>query len=237
MSVQGPQDQTAPAAVAVQRTPAAPAASNATERGESLLPGLQRPAGLFQDERPPDPTRALHLGVAAPLPTAFPSGSGAVKPPQTRQPSSPEMAGGVPSPDREPDHAAGDAVNPPLMSGPPPEQFIRTYYQAINQRQYTQTWAMLSTQFKKTRLCCDPEGHYQFNRYTAWWNTMEKVEVLGATTLERDTHPVFVLSTVRYYKKNGSVIDETHRFSLIEDRANQSWLIEEQTRATRAQKG
>jgi len=54
------------------------------------------------------------------------------------------------------------------MPGPPPEQFIRTYYQAINQRQYTQTWAMLSTQFKKTRLCCDPEGNYQFNRYTAW---------------------------------------------------------------------
>jgi len=147
------------------------------------------------------------------------------------------MAWGVPPPDREPDHAAGDAVNPPLTPGPPPEQFIRTYYQAINQRQYTQTWAMLSTQFKKTRLCCDPEGNYQFNRYTEWWNTMEKVEVLVAKTLERDTHPVFVLSTVRYYKKNGSVIDETHRFSLIEDRANQSWLIEEQARGTRAQKG
>ena len=66
---------------------------------------------------------------------------------------------------------------------------------------------------------------------------MEKVEVLIVKTLESDTHPVFVLSTVRYYKKNGSVIDETHRFSLIEDRTNQSWLIEEQTRGTRAQKG
>jgi general secretion pathway protein A len=237
MAVQGPQDQTAPAAVTVQRTPAAPGASNAMERGEPLLPGPQRPTGPVQDERPPDPMRAPRLGVVAPLLMAFPSGSGAVKPPQTRQPSSPEMAGGVPSPDREPDHAAGDAVNPPLTPGPPPEQFIRTYYQAINQRQYTQTWAMLSTQFKKTRLCCDPEGHYQFNRYTAWWNTIDKVEVLGATTLERDTHPVFVLSTVRYYKKNGSVIDETHRFSLIEDRAHQSWLIEEQTRGTRTQQG
>jgi hypothetical protein len=147
------------------------------------------------------------------------------------------MAGGVPPPDREPDHAAGDAVNPPLTPDPPPEQFIRTYYQAINQRQYTRTWAMLSTQFKKTRLCCDPAGNYQFNRYTEWWNTMEKVEVLRVKTLERDSHPVFVLSTVRYYKKNGSVIDETHRFSLIEDRANQSWLIEEQTRGARAQQG
>jgi general secretion pathway protein A len=237
LSVQGSQDQTDPAAVAVQRTPAAPGASHAMVRGELLLPGPQQPAGPFQDERPPDPTRVPRLGVAAPLPTAFPAGSGAVNPPQTRQPLSPEMAGGVPPPDREPDHAAGDAVHPPLPPGPPPEQFIRTYYQAINQRQYTQTWAMLSTHFKKTRLCCDPEGNYQFNRYTAWWNTMEKVEVLGAKTLERDTPPVLVLSTVRYYKKNGSVIDETHRFSLIADRANQSWLIEEQTRGTRAQKG
>jgi general secretion pathway protein A len=237
MSLQGPQDQTAPAAVAVQRTSAAPGASNAMEPGEPLLPGPPRPAGSFQDELPPDPTRAPRLGVAAPLPTAFPSRREAVKPPQTRRPPSPEIAWGVPPPDREPAHAAGDAVHSPLMPGLPPEQFIRTYYQAINQRQYTQTWAMLSTQFKKTRLCCDPEGNYQFNRYTEWWNTMEKVEVLIVKTLESDTHPVFVLSTVRYYKKNGSVIDETHRFSLIEDRTNQSWLIEEQTRGTRAQKG
>jgi len=180
--------------------------------------------------------RAPRLGVAAPLLTAFPSGSGAVIPPQPQQPLSPEMAWGVP-PDRAPDDAAGSVVNPPLMPGPLPEQFIRAYYQAINQRQYTHTWAMLSTQFKKTRLCCDSEGNDQFNRYTAWWNTIDKVEVLGAKTLDRATHPVFVLSTVRYYKKNGRVIDETHRFSLREDRANQSWLIEEQTRGTRTQQG
>jgi general secretion pathway protein A len=236
-SVQGPEDQMDPAAVAGQWTPAAPVTATAMARGELLLPGLQQPAGPFQDERPSDPTRAPRLDVAAPLPTAFPSGSGAVTPPQTRQPPSPEMAGGVPPPDRETDHTAGSAVPPPLTPSPPPEQFIRTYYQAINQRQYTQTWAMLSTAFKQTRLCCDPEGNYQFTRYTAWWNTMEKVEILGAKTLERDTHSVYVLSTVRYYQKNGRVIDETHRFSLIEDRANQSWLIEAQTRGTRAQKG
>jgi hypothetical protein len=61
------------------------------------------------------------------------------------------------------------------------------------------------------------------------------VEVLVAKTPERDTLPVVVLGTLRYYKKKGSVIEETHLFSLIEDLANQSWLIEEQTRGTRAQ--
>jgi hypothetical protein len=93
---------------------------------------------------------------------------------------------------------------------------------------------MLSPKFKKTRLCCDPEGHYQFDHYTGWWNTIAKVELLGAHALARDTLPVIVLGTVRYYK-NGRVIDETHRFSLIEDLANKSWLIDEQTRGTGAQ--
>jgi hypothetical protein len=129
------------------------------------------------------------------------------------------------------------AVTPLQTRRPPPEQFIRLYYQAINQRQYTQTWAMLSTNFKKTRLCCDPEGNYKFDQYTAWWNTITKVEILDAKTPARDTLPVVVLGTVRYYKKNGSVIDETHRFSLTEDLANKSWLIEAQTRGTSAQHG
>jgi hypothetical protein len=118
---------------------------------------------------------------------------------------------------------------------PPPEQFIRTYYQAINQRQYTQTWAMLSPHFKKTHLCCDLEGKYKFNNYTGWWNTIEKVDVLTAKAHERNILPVLVLSTLRYYKKNGKVIDETHLFSLVEDLANNSWLIEEQMRGTRGQ--
>ena len=118
MSVQGPHDQTDPAAVAVQRTPAAPGASNAMERGEPLLPGPQRPAGSFQDELPPDPTRAPRLGVAAPLPTAFPSGSGAVKPPQTRQPPSPEMAWGVPPPDQGARPRGGRRGTPSPYAGP-----------------------------------------------------------------------------------------------------------------------
>jgi hypothetical protein len=63
------------------------------------------------------------------------------------------------------------------------------------------------------------------------------VEILDAKTPARDTLPVVVLGTVRYYKKNGSVIDETHRFSLTEDLANKSWLIEAQTRGTSAQHG
>jgi general secretion pathway protein A len=202
-STPGPQDQADPAAMAVQRPPGAPEAANEMEHGEPLMPGLPMSAEPFQDEPLPDPTRAPHRVVAAPLLTAFLSGSGAVNPPPTHQ--------------------------------LPPEQFIRTYYQAINQRQYTQTWAMLSTNFKKTRLCCDPEGNYKFHNYTGWWNTIEKVEVLEVQTPERDTLPVVVLGTLRYYTKKGRVIEETHLFSLREDLANQSWLIEEQTRGTRAQ--
>jgi serine/threonine-protein kinase len=140
---------------------------------------------------------------------------------------------------RQKDPPKSPSLPPPSASVrvvPPPEQFIRTYYQAINQRQYTQTWAMLSTNFKKTHLCCDLEGKYKFNNYTGWWNTIEKVDVLVAKAHERNTLPVLVLGTLRYYKKNGSIIDETHLFSLIEDIANNSWLIEEQTRGTRGQK-
>ena len=58
---------------------------------------------------------------------------------------------------------------------------------------------------------------------------------LRAKVHGRKTLPVLVLATLRYYKKNGKVIDETHVFSLVEDLANNSWLIEEQTRGTRGQ--
>ena len=71
-------------------------------------------------------------------------------------------------------------------------------------RQYAQTWAQLSPQFKQTHFCCESDGSFQFGRYRAWWEQVAQVEVLDARVQAREPQEVVVQATVRYVMRTGA---------------------------------
>ena len=111
-----------------------------------------------------------------------------------------------------------------------PVASLRAYYEALNARQYAQTWDQLSPQFKQTHFCCAADGSFQFERYRAWWEQVARVEVLDAYVQERQPQDIVIEATVRYVMHRGTVTEERHQFRLVEEPATQRWLIAAQTR-------
>lgn len=140
----------------------------------------------------------------------------------------PYLRAPAPAAPREPAALPESAVS--TLETSAPEQVLRTYYDAINQRQYAHTWLMLAPQFKQKHLCCEADGTYQFARYRAWWESVARVDLLSATVHERQPHAVVVRTVLRYTMKDGRVTEEIHLFSLMEEPATQRWFIVDQSR-------
>lgn len=113
----------------------------------------------------------------------------------------------------------------PAIAGSP-QEFIRSYYELINQHQYNTAFDMLSVNFKDRFHCCNPDGSYQIEPYIDWWDSIKKVTVLSISTNPSSDQTVQVTVTLRYLKKNGDTIQSTHTFDLVFDRSQESWLID-----------
>jgi Putative metallopeptidase len=135
-----------------------------------------------------------------------------------------------PTPDEPPPVAILEEISSP-------EQALRTYYDAINHRQYAHTWLRLAPQFKQARFCCEEDGSYQFSRYRAWWELVATVEIFAMHVHEQQPDAAVVQATVRYTTHSGHVTEETHRFRLVTEPETQRWLIAEQTPGVRQPRG
>ncbi len=118
----------------------------------------------------------------------------------------PGEGGGDPDPD-EPDQS--------------PEDFIRDYYAAIEDRDYGFTWSHLTNVFKERWNC--PEGHkvnkytcstndYDFDAYIGWWNTVDQVDVTKTTRECLVDDIAVVLTSLEYKLFNGSQIVQEDRY-------------------------
>ena len=85
---------------------------------------------------------------------------------------------------------------------------------------------MLSDGFKDRFHCCNPDGSYQIGPYIEWWNTVEEARVLDARTNRRGAGTSQVEVTIRYYKTDGTVVENTHTYNLIANPSGTSWLFE-----------
>jgi flagellar biosynthesis GTPase FlhF len=105
-----------------------------------------------------------------------------------------------------------------------PAQFIRDYYAGISNQQYNKTWSMLSHHFKKRFHGCYDDGSCNLYDYLKWWKTISRVKVLKVNVLEQYQNTAKLKVKLRYFKHNGSIIDNNHRFKLVKDITN-NWLI------------
>jgi hypothetical protein len=103
------------------------------------------------------------------------------------------------------------------------EQFIRTYYQEINSRNYENTWSLLSDAFKASSNSLQ-NGGYQ--GYVDFWNTVDRVEVLETKILEQNNQFAKVFVVANYHYKNGVTTTSEQNFSFIYDFTRNTWLFD-----------
>jgi len=103
------------------------------------------------------------------------------------------------------------------------EQFIHTYYEAINSRNYENTWSLLSDAFK-TNSNSLQNGGYQ--GYVDFWNTVDHVEVLETRILEQNSQSAKVFVVANYHYKNGVTTTSQQDFNFIYDFTRNTWLFD-----------
>lgn len=103
------------------------------------------------------------------------------------------------------------------------EQFIRTYFQEINSRNYENTWSLLSDAFKASTNS-PQNGGYQ--GYMDFWNTVDRVEILEIKTLEQSSQSAEVFVAANYHYKNGVTTTGEQTFYFIYDFTRNTWLFD-----------
>jgi len=99
-----------------------------------------------------------------------------------------------------------------------PEQFIRNYYSNINNRNYSEAYNDLSSEFKGF------SGNYK--SYQEWWNKVAEVEILRVEILQQTDQSAFLKVELQYLMKDQRLIsDKKPFFYLIWDNSNSKWLL------------
>lgn len=114
----------------------------------------------------------------------------------------------------------------PIIGRIDPGQFIRNYYNGINNREYEKTWSMLSDHFKQEHHCCNPDGTYQIEPYIEWWNTVRKIDVISVQEISSNENSANVAIWLRFYYKDGRVVEANYKYGLISNPNSNSWLID-----------
>jgi hypothetical protein len=108
----------------------------------------------------------------------------------------------------------------PTLS-PVAEEFVRQYFQLIEQRAYTQTWALLTTHYRQAH------NSTGYQPYVDFWNTVTSVSIANAQTVSQNQQSARLQAQVSFVFTNGKTSTQTITFSLVSDAATGSWLIDD----------
>ncbi|MHC1773350.1 MAG: hypothetical protein AB9907_16765 [Flexilinea sp.] len=105
------------------------------------------------------------------------------------------------------------------------EEFIRSYYASLQEGSYENAWWMLSE--KMQIACCYEGGSLPYDIYTAYWTTVDYVEVVYAYLQAYDTNPAEVNVDLIYHNKDGTTAETISKFFIISDAVRNTLLIDE----------
>ncbi len=143
------------------------------------------------------PTIPSRLGTLQIFPTA------------TGAPGSPGGPASLPAP----------TVIPSLS--PVPEEFVRQYFQLVEQRAYSQTWALLTAHYRQAH------NSTGYQPYVDFWNTVQSVTLANVQTQSQNQQSARLQAQVSFIFTNGKSSTQTITFSLVFDAADGSWLIDD----------
>lgn len=107
-----------------------------------------------------------------------------------------------------------------------PDQAVRSYYLMVGAKRYDVTWPLLTDAFRQKFNCCAPD--YNFAEYTAWWDTVERVEFGSVNTVSQTSTTAIVYAELNYVMKAGGIsVDAEPYLKLILDPATGNWLLDD----------
>ncbi len=125
-------------------------------------------------------------------------------------------------------HATRTAGQPltTLQARSAPEDVVRRYYRAINDRNIRASWLMLSVHFKQNWNCCTAEGDFDYQAYVEWWDSVQRVDVGRVEVIDQDDVSATVYVELAYLMRDGRQTIETDPYvELRLDEATGAWLF------------
>lgn len=101
-----------------------------------------------------------------------------------------------------------------------PVDFVKNYYQMVNEKKYETTWQKLSKDFTTNKVKND------YSSYLNWWKSVTKVEVTEVKLISNNKEKAILETNLKYTMKNGKIAYDKLKMSLIKDREQDDWLIE-----------
>ena len=105
------------------------------------------------------------------------------------------------------------------------EEFIRSYYATLYERNYEKAWLMLSEKMQKA--CCYTGEDMPMAVFTNYWEKVSTVDVNYAYLQALDVNPAEVNVSLTYHFKDGTLEEAENRFYIITDAARKTLLIDE----------
>jgi hypothetical protein len=102
-----------------------------------------------------------------------------------------------------------------------PEDFVRQYFQLIEQRAYSQTWALLTTHYRQAH------NSTGYQPYVDFWDTVQSVTITNVQPESQNQQSARFQAQVSFIFTNGKSSTQTITFSLVADAASGSWLIDD----------
>jgi hypothetical protein len=118
------------------------------------------------------------------------------------------------------------SLTPTIGALSDPVQFLRAYYNLINNRIYQEAWSWLTTDFVSSKS--KGLGHtfsYDVD-YAPYWNTVASVEILQASTDSLTTGYAQVTMQIRYNMLDGTNSVFNQRFFLVQGPSGRPWSID-----------
>jgi len=103
-----------------------------------------------------------------------------------------------------------------------PEQFVSFYFDAINSRNYSLTWSLLTDAFKNN---VNGSSLHNFQEYVDFWNSVYQASL-------KDVHAFCqqdlcaVDATLQLYYTNGQFTTSTYPYTLTYDHTRNTWMFD-----------
>ncbi len=124
----------------------------------------------------------------------------------------PENAPTVLAPTRTPTETPSDPI-----------EFVQAYFDTINKGDYTTAFSWLSDSFKQAHHCCNADGSYRLQPYIDWWENFSRIDIEKINLREQQSDTAIVYVYLRYYRQDGSTIDDQNFVHLTKERGE--WRI------------
>jgi hypothetical protein len=103
-----------------------------------------------------------------------------------------------------------------ISTHPSAAEFIQSYYQLLNERNYTDSWDKLSTSFQQ-----------KSQDYKQWWGKVKNIRVSKVENISQDENRATVEAQISYELKDGRVKqDDNKRIYLVWNKTKNEWKID-----------